>query len=158
MKIKSILLSVSCLMALPFIQAQAQVIPLVNGDFSANQGQSKLFFWTSTGAPSGLIPGWTPTGPGGAINYDLGGAYVGNSGVDGATDDSNYGGACHLWLDSYDPAVYNTSSYTIQPGDNLWDIAVEYDGATVAQIKKLNNITNAQKLKPGQKIKIMPAN
>ena len=48
--------------------------------------------------------------------------------------------------------------HTIQPGDNLWDIAVEYDGATVAQIKKLNNITDAQKLKPGQKIKIMPAN
>jgi len=118
MKMKLALLSASCLVALSVAQSQAQVIPLVNGDFSANQGQSKLFFWTSTGAPSGLIPGWTPTGPGGAINYDLGGAYVGNSGVDGATDDSNYGGACHLWLDSYDPAVYNTSSYTIQPGDN----------------------------------------
>lgn len=48
--------------------------------------------------------------------------------------------------------------HTIQPGDNLWDIAEKYDGATVAQIKKLNNITNAQKLKVGQKIKIMPAN
>ncbi len=48
--------------------------------------------------------------------------------------------------------------HTIQPGDNLWDIAEKYDGATVAQIKKLNNITNAQRLKPGQKIKVMPAN
>ena len=48
--------------------------------------------------------------------------------------------------------------HTIQPGDNLWDIAEKYDGATVAQIKKLNNITNSQRLKPGQKIKIMPAN
>ena len=117
MKIKSILLSVSCLMALPLIQAQAQVIPLLNGDFSANQGQSKIFFWDSAGASTGLIPGWTPSGPGAAINYDLGGLYVGNSGVDGASDNSNYGGACHLWLDSYDPSVYNTSSYTIQPGD-----------------------------------------
>jgi LysM repeat protein len=48
--------------------------------------------------------------------------------------------------------------HTIQPGDNLWDIAEKYDGATVAQIKKLNNITNAQRLKVGQKIKVMPAN
>lgn len=48
--------------------------------------------------------------------------------------------------------------HTIQPGDNLWDIAEKYDGATVAQIKKLNNITNSQKLKVGQKIKVMPAN
>jgi membrane-bound lytic murein transglycosylase D len=48
--------------------------------------------------------------------------------------------------------------HTIQPGDNLWDIAEKYDGATVAQIKKLNSITNSQRLKVGQKIKVMPAN
>jgi membrane-bound lytic murein transglycosylase D len=48
--------------------------------------------------------------------------------------------------------------HTIQPGDNLWDIAEKYDGATVAQIKKLNNISNSQRLKVGQKIKVMPAN
>lgn len=44
--------------------------------------------------------------------------------------------------------------YTIQPGDNLWDIAEKFDGATVAQIKSINNIKNANRLKPGQKIKI----
>ena len=48
--------------------------------------------------------------------------------------------------------------HTIQPGDNLWDIAEKYDGATVAQIKKLNKITNSQRLKVGQKIKVMPVN
>ena len=47
--------------------------------------------------------------------------------------------------------------YIIQPGDNLWGIAEKYEGVTVADIKKLNNISNAQRLKPGQKIKIMPA-
>lgn len=47
--------------------------------------------------------------------------------------------------------------YTIQPGDNLWGIAEKYEGVTVADIKKLNNISNAQRLKPGQRIKIMPA-
>ncbi|MBN2615426.1 MAG: LysM peptidoglycan-binding domain-containing protein [Bacteroidales bacterium] len=44
--------------------------------------------------------------------------------------------------------------HIVKPGDTLWDIAQEYDGVTVAQIKRLNNIRNAQKLRPGQKIKI----
>ncbi len=44
--------------------------------------------------------------------------------------------------------------YTIQPGDNLWDIANKFDGVTVAQIKSLNNITNANHLKAGQRIRI----
>ncbi|MCD4746979.1 MAG: LysM peptidoglycan-binding domain-containing protein [Bacteroidales bacterium] len=51
----------------------------------------------------------------------------------------------------------NSSKYvyhTIRKGDTLWDIAREYNGVTVEQIKKLNNIRNTKKLKPGQKIKI----
>lgn len=43
--------------------------------------------------------------------------------------------------------------YTIQSGDNLWDIAQRYD-CTVSQIKALNSITNVNRLKAGQKIKI----
>lgn len=43
--------------------------------------------------------------------------------------------------------------YTIKSGDNLWDLAQKYD-CTVSQLKSLNNFTNANKLKPGQKIKI----
>lgn len=43
--------------------------------------------------------------------------------------------------------------YTIVSGDNLWDIADKYD-VTVSQIKSLNNLKNASRLKPGQKIKI----
>ncbi len=43
--------------------------------------------------------------------------------------------------------------YTIQSGDNLWDLADEFN-VTVAQIKNLNDIKNASYLKPGQKIKI----
>ena len=44
--------------------------------------------------------------------------------------------------------------HIIRKGDTLWDIAKEYDGVTVEQIKRLNNIKNTRRLKPGQKIKI----
>ena len=44
--------------------------------------------------------------------------------------------------------------HTVKSGDTLWDIAKMYDGVTVNQIKQLNNITNAKRLKPGDKIKI----
>jgi len=43
--------------------------------------------------------------------------------------------------------------YTIKSGDNLWDLAQKYD-CTVSEIKKLNNLTNTNRIRPGQKIKI----
>jgi len=45
--------------------------------------------------------------------------------------------------------------YTVKEGDTLWDIAKQYDGVTVDQIKQLNNITNTRSLRPGQKIKVV---
>lgn len=44
--------------------------------------------------------------------------------------------------------------HTVRKGDTLWDIAKLYDGVSVDQIKKLNNIHNSKKLKPGQKLKV----
>ncbi len=44
--------------------------------------------------------------------------------------------------------------HTVKSGDTLWDIAKMYDGVTVNQIKQLNNINNARRLKPGDRIKI----
>ena len=44
--------------------------------------------------------------------------------------------------------------HIVRKGDTLWDIAIEYDGVTVDQIKRLNNIKNTKRLQPGQKIKI----
>lgn len=44
--------------------------------------------------------------------------------------------------------------HVVRQGDTLWDIAKEYDGVTIDQIKKLNNLSNSNKIKPGQKIKI----
>jgi membrane-bound lytic murein transglycosylase D len=44
--------------------------------------------------------------------------------------------------------------HIVRKGDTLWDIAKEYDGVTVDQIKKLNNMTNSTRIQPGQKLKI----
>ena len=44
--------------------------------------------------------------------------------------------------------------YTVKKGDTLWDIAKLYEGVSVNQIRKLNNIQNSKKLKPGQKLKV----
>jgi membrane-bound lytic murein transglycosylase D len=45
------------------------------------------------------------------------------------------------------------SYYTIQTGDNLWEIAAKFD-VTVAQLKSLNKFKNNTRISPGQKIKI----
>lgn len=44
--------------------------------------------------------------------------------------------------------------HTVQPGDTLWEIANKYDGVTIEQIKRLNNMNNTDRLNVGQKIKI----
>ncbi len=62
----------------------------------------------------------------------------------------------------YKPAEKTASSvkegkylyHIVRKGDTLWDIAKEYDGVTVDQIKRLNNMSNSNKIKPGQKIKV----
>lgn len=44
--------------------------------------------------------------------------------------------------------------HIVRRGDTLWEIAKQYDGVTVNQIRQLNNITNSRKIKPGQKLKV----
>jgi len=44
--------------------------------------------------------------------------------------------------------------YTVRSGDTLWDIAKQYDGITDTDIMRVNNISDAGKIKPGQVLKI----
>lgn len=44
--------------------------------------------------------------------------------------------------------------YTVKSGDTLWDIARRFDGVTVEQIKKLNNLSGKARIVPGQRLKI----
>ncbi len=44
--------------------------------------------------------------------------------------------------------------HTVRSGDTLWDIARAYDGVTIDQIKRLNNLGNSSRIRPGQKLRI----
>jgi D-alanyl-D-alanine carboxypeptidase len=44
--------------------------------------------------------------------------------------------------------------HTVQPGDTLWSIAQRYEGISVNDIKRVNNIHNSKTLRPGTKLKI----
>ncbi len=49
-------------------------------------------------------------------------------------------------------AAYIT--YTVRSGDTLWEIAQKYPGVTETDIARLNGMTNASKIQPGQVIRI----
>ena len=46
--------------------------------------------------------------------------------------------------------------YTVKQGDTIWDIMKKYPGVTQSEIMRLNNMSDASKLKAGQQIKIKP--
>jgi membrane-bound lytic murein transglycosylase D len=45
-------------------------------------------------------------------------------------------------------------TYTVRPGDTIWDIVKLYDNVTASQVMALNNISDPEKIKVGQKLKI----
>jgi membrane-bound lytic murein transglycosylase D len=47
--------------------------------------------------------------------------------------------------------------HVVKSGDTLWDIAKQYDGVTVDDLKRLNNITRVRSLRPGQKLRVAVA-
>jgi peptidoglycan lytic transglycosylase D len=46
--------------------------------------------------------------------------------------------------------------YQVRQGDSLWEIALKYPGVSETDITRLNNISNAKKIQPGQILKIKP--
>lgn len=51
-----------------------------------------------------------------------------------------------------DPADY--IYYLVKPGETLWDIARKFPGVTDSELKQLNGISDADKIQPGQVIKV----
>ena len=49
----------------------------------------------------------------------------------------------------------NTRTYTVKRGDTLWSIAQKFDGVSISDIQKANNLSKNAKLVPGQKLKIL---
>ncbi len=47
-------------------------------------------------------------------------------------------------------------TYRVRQGDSLWEIARKYPGVSETDITRLNNISNAKKIQPGQILKIKP--
>jgi len=47
-------------------------------------------------------------------------------------------------------------TYRVRQGDSLWEIAQKYPGVSETDITRLNNISNAKKIQPGQLLKIKP--
>ena len=44
--------------------------------------------------------------------------------------------------------------YVVVKGDTLWDIAQKYPGVSDTDISRWNNLSNSNRIKPGQKIRI----
>lgn len=51
------------------------------------------------------------------------------------------------------PKTSHKGIYTVKPGDSLWSISRQFDGVTVNDLKKINNLKN-NALKPGMTLKI----
>jgi membrane-bound lytic murein transglycosylase D len=47
--------------------------------------------------------------------------------------------------------ISGSKTYTVQPGDTLWDISQKFEGLTIQKIKELNKLTHS-KIQPGQKL------
>jgi len=48
----------------------------------------------------------------------------------------------------------NSKTYRVRQGDNLWSIAKKFDGMTVEQLMKLNNLSASSRLTPGMVLRL----
>jgi membrane-bound lytic murein transglycosylase D len=51
--------------------------------------------------------------------------------------------------------VAKTQTYTVKQGDTLWSISQKFDGVSIGDIQRANNLGKKSKLVPGQKLKIL---
>ncbi len=69
-------------------------------------------------------------------------------------------GSSYTSTSSSTPNTTSTSGdyiyYTVKSGDSIWTIAQQYPDVSNEDILRLNNITDARKIKPGQRLKIKP--
>lgn len=82
-------------------------------------------------------------------------AAAGNS--SGASDPAVASGAAASSALSGDNAGSGSGEYiyyTVRSGDTLWDIAQKYPGVSDTDISRWNNLSNSNRIKPGQKIRI----
>jgi membrane-bound lytic murein transglycosylase D len=49
-------------------------------------------------------------------------------------------------------SVSGSKTYTVQPGDTLWEITRKFQGLTIEKIKTMNNLGSKSKIQPGQKL------
>lgn len=49
----------------------------------------------------------------------------------------------------------NTQTYTVKRGDTLWSISQKFEGVSIGDIQRANNLGKKSKLVPGQKLKIL---
>jgi membrane-bound lytic murein transglycosylase D len=54
------------------------------------------------------------------------------------------------------PSGKDYVTYTVKQGDTIWDIIKKYPGVTESEIMRLNNLSDASKIRAGQQLKIRP--
>jgi membrane-bound lytic murein transglycosylase D len=81
--------------------------------------------------------------------------FAGRAVPSGSSDSGSSGSNSSVSMNaSGDHAEYIT--YRVRQGDSLWEIAKKYPGVSETDISRLNNISNAKKIQPGQILKIKP--
>jgi len=73
-----------------------------------------------------------------------------SSGSSASTDSGSTGTASTVSSGNNDDYI----TYQVRQGDSLWEIAQKYPGVSETDITRLNNISNAKKIQPGQILKI----
>jgi membrane-bound lytic murein transglycosylase D len=61
-------------------------------------------------------------------------------------------------IDPVQPIVSGTDYilYTVKQGDTIWDIIKKFPGVTETEVMRLNNLSDATKIRAGQQLKIKP--